>query len=355
MTWPTGPPPMPPSGWYDDPEHPWTWRYWDGARWTDHRAPMWVAPQRDPRSFSVWFERSVAAAKVAFRRVGVLLLSLWVVLGVSATVSAIAVLDGERGRELRDLLEIDETTFGATGSSSTFELTTAEADRAWELVRQLFASAIPWMLLLGVAFVALWTWSVALVTQVVQRQLDDPLVGAPSESLAVPARRAVSRMPAVLASGIVVFGLFAVVWVIAALPVLLVAVAGGSGVAIASTVVFGVLLAGVATAWLWGRLTLASVIAASGGFGLGVRRSWAITHGQFWFVVGRLLIVGLIAAVPGGLVNIVNGLGQFLGFVAYVAVVLLLQAVAATASIIVTVCGHLVTVDQAAARDATSR
>ncbi len=83
MTWPTGPPPMPPSGWYDDPEQPWTWRYWDGARWTDHRSPMWVPPARDPLSFSSWFERSVDAAKVAIRRVGVLLVGVWLLFGIA--------------------------------------------------------------------------------------------------------------------------------------------------------------------------------------------------------------------------------------------------------------------------------
>ena len=30
---------LPPSGWFDDPERPDTYRYWDGAEWTEHRAP----------------------------------------------------------------------------------------------------------------------------------------------------------------------------------------------------------------------------------------------------------------------------------------------------------------------------
>lgn len=28
-----------PAGWYDDPEHPTQFRYWDGERWTEHRSP----------------------------------------------------------------------------------------------------------------------------------------------------------------------------------------------------------------------------------------------------------------------------------------------------------------------------
>ncbi|MDF2143754.1 DUF2510 domain-containing protein [Knoellia sp. p5-6-4] len=32
--------PLPPPGWYADPERPCTWRYWDGAQWTAHRPSL---------------------------------------------------------------------------------------------------------------------------------------------------------------------------------------------------------------------------------------------------------------------------------------------------------------------------
>jgi Protein of unknown function (DUF2510) len=41
-----------PAGWYDDPEHADQHRYWDGAQWTEHRAPKAPAPRG--RSGSVW-------------------------------------------------------------------------------------------------------------------------------------------------------------------------------------------------------------------------------------------------------------------------------------------------------------
>ena len=347
MTWPTGPPPMPPSGWYDDPEHPWTWRYWDGGRWTDHRAPMWVPPARDPRSVSAWFERAVAVAKIAVRRVGVLLAVLWLGFGIAGWVLVMSMFDGARGRELRRLLDLDQNVFG--GSTTSGELTDAEAERAWELIQDIFWAALPWMLLLGVGFVLLWAWSLALTARAVRSHPSDSSGGdAPAEPLTSLAVTAVRRAPAVVASGAIVLLVFAGVRVVAAVPVVLVALADGGGAAIVLTVVFVVLLVVAVSAWLWVRLSLAAVIAAAGGHGIGVGRSWELTREQFWYATGRLIITGLISGVAGGVINSVTGFGQFLDFAVYLAIVVVLQAVATAASVIVTVSGHLVTVDQLA-------
>ncbi len=328
---------MPPSGWYDDPDQPWTWRYFDGAHWTDHRSPMWVPPVRDPKSLGVWFDSSVVAVKRATRRVGVLVAVVWLVLGALGSWLAIVSFDDRRGRELRRLLDIDQSTLAPTGSSTTNELTTAEAERAWELLQDIFWAALPWLTALTIAFVVVAAWSVALTTQSVRR---------PDEDLGTLAGGAFRRVPAVFGSGVVVFALFTATWAFASIPVVLVVAADGGGAAIVLTVVFAVLAVVVATVWLWGRLTLASVIAAAGGHGLGIGRSWNITHGRFWFVVGRLLITGLVAGALSGLVSIVNTFGQFLGFASYLVIVMLLQAFTAVVAIVVTVCGHLSTVDQ---------
>ena len=309
---------------------------------------MWVPPARDPQSFSAWFERSVVAVQVAVRRVGVLLVSMWLTLGALSWWLAVASFDDDRGRELRRILEIDHTTFGPMGSPATAELTTAEGERAWELLQEIFWSALPWLIVLVVVGVVAAAWSVALVARVVRLDVaDGPEASNPAaDGLRSIAAGALGRVPAVLASGFVVFTVFAGVWIAAVLPVVVVAVVGGGGAAIVLTVVFVVLLVLVVTGWLWGRLTLASVIAASGGHGLGVGRSWALTHGQFWFVVGRLLVTGLIAGAASSVVNVVNGFGQFLGLATYLAIVFLLQSLAFTVAIVITVCGHLATIDQ---------
>lgn len=339
---------MPPPGWYDDPDHPWTWRYFDGAHWTDHRSPMWVPPASDPRSLSVWFDRSVAAVKQSARRVGVSLGVVWLVLGALGWLLAVASFDDARGRELRRLLDLDQRTFGPFGSSTTTELTSAEADRAWELLQDIFWSALPWLIALAVAFVVASAWSVGVVARAAQRPVDDGSSSARQspERFATLAGAGVRRVPAVIGSGLVVFLLFVAVWLAASMPVVLVVLVGGGGAAIALTAVFVALLVAVVTAWLWARLTLAAVIAATGGHGIGIRRSWALTRGRFWFVTGRLLITALIAGSLSSVVNLVTTSAQFLEFAPYVALVMLLQAVAAAVAIMVTVCGHLATIEQ---------
>jgi len=304
---------------------------------------MWVPAARDPSSFSSWFERSVAAAKVAVRRVAVLLVGVWLVVGVAGWWLVVSAFDSDRGQELRRLLDIEGSAFGG----STVTLTDAEADRVWELVQDIVWSALPWMVLLGVGFVVLAAWSVALVVRAVQPRLADPPTGgAPAEALGSLVGAAVRRVPAVVGSGIVVFLVFAGVWIVTWLPVVFVALIGGGGAAILLTVVFVVLLVVVAMGWVWVRLALASVIAAAGGEGIGVARSWELTHGQFWYAAGRLIVTGLIAGAAGGVINSVTGFGQFLDFVAYVAILFALQSVAFAASIVVTVSGHLVTIEQ---------
>jgi hypothetical protein len=311
---------------------------------------MWVPPVRDPQSLSAWFERSVAAVKLAVRRVGVLLASMWIVLGGLGSWFVVAVFDSDRGQELRRLLEVDQRSFGRTGSTVTAELTTGEAERARELLQELFWSALPWLIALVAVVIVASAWSVALVARAVQRRIVDAAIPADvgDDRLVDIAAEALRRVPAVLASGLVVFMLFAGLWLVGSVPVALVAVAGGGAAAIVLTVVFVVLLLVAVTAWLWGRLTLASALAGAGGHGLGLRRSWELTtHGRFWFVVSRLLITGLLAGAASGVVNIATTFGQFLGFVVFVVAVVLLQAIAVAASIIVTVCGYLVTADQA--------
>ena len=61
---------LPPADWYVDPEDPAQYRYWDGSRWTDHRAPRHSAPHE---------QAGVSGDGGAFRhrRIGDLLAGTW--------------------------------------------------------------------------------------------------------------------------------------------------------------------------------------------------------------------------------------------------------------------------------------
>jgi hypothetical protein len=52
--------PLPPAGWYSDPEQPQTQRYWNGEQWTDQRAPM--APKQEDKGAGVLVVVSYLAA-----------------------------------------------------------------------------------------------------------------------------------------------------------------------------------------------------------------------------------------------------------------------------------------------------
>ncbi len=352
MTWPTGPPPMPPAGWYHDPEQAMTWRWWDGATWTDHRAPVWTPPPRDPTTFSSWFERSFDVVKVAVRRVGLIVAGVWVAWASASVALIVVVYTSGRGRELRQLIDDGSTMVGST----TVGWSDAEADRAWELFQEIFWSSLVWGILLSIALVVVSVWTYALVAQVAVAAVDDPddnadAAAPPAERLGTIARVALRRSAAVLATSLLLGLIMSGALVVAALPVMLVLILDGSGAAIGLTVFFCVCAALVLLSWLWGRLALSTVIAAVGGHGLGLRRSWDLTNGHFWYVVGRLLVAGFVAGAASSAVNFSGNIVGMLGLVVGVIFFVLLTAVSSAITTIVSVCAQVVIVDQVARLD----
>lgn len=362
MTWPTGPPPMPPSGWYDDVEQPFTWRYWDGASWTEYRSPKWTPPVRDPRSFSVWFERSLDCIKVVVRRVGLLLLALWAVTALVALCAGAVLVTSADGRELRDLLDFD------SGFGTTNTLTDAQADRAGDLLGDLLVAAIPWIILVALVYAVVSAWSWAIVARVAAHHVTSNHVTANhvaetgpdagrvedihAESTAQIAAASLRRLPAVIGSSLM-FGLvFVGLVIVATLPIALVAAIDIGTAAIVLTVLFVIVAALTLGFWLWGRLQLALAIAGIGGHGIGFRRSWELTDGRFWYVVGRVIVASLIAGALGQAVNLVTNFGFFLDLVVLVAISLALQTVATVTSTIVQMSAMVVVLDQVDGLDA---
>lgn len=94
-----------PAGWYDDPEHPAQFRYWDGAQWTEHRSPKTTrSPGGD--TDGVW---SVVSA--SFRLVGrgwreLVVLSLpLIAVTIAAGLLALASLDAIVEPGIGDILD----------------------------------------------------------------------------------------------------------------------------------------------------------------------------------------------------------------------------------------------------------
>lgn len=330
---------MPPAGWYPDPEQAWTWRWWDGSRWSDLRAPQtgWV-PHRDPHSFSVWFEESFAAFKAVTRRGGWLIALVWIAATALIGVFVVAVYNSAKGREVRGLLDFDRTF----GSGGTVLLTDAELDRVGELFRDILIGAMPWMIALVIVLVIAWTWTTALAARVAAR------VGSGTVdqvSRADDAAESVRRAPAVLVSLLALVGIsFGLI--LAAFAPMLFAIGAGSGEGVVAVAgVFGFLAAFVVTFWTFGRLALATAIAAIGGHGIGVRRSWQLTDGHFWGVVGRLIIASLIASAAALPFSFFNTFGAAFGFGTWLALVLLLQAASSVIATLVNIPAQVVLVE----------
>ena len=339
MTAPTSPPLMPPPGWYPDPEQAWTWRWWDGSRWTDLRAPeLRSVPHRDPHSFSAWFEDSFAAFKTVTRRSGWLIALVWSAPTTLIGVFVLVVYNSARGRELRELLNFDRTF----GSGDTVLLTDAELDRVGELGRNILIGAMPWMIALAIVLVIAWAWTTALAARVAARV---GTVTVDQVRRADDAADSIRRAPAVLLSLLVLIGISFGMILVAFAPMLLAIGVGGGGGAVAVAAVFGVLAALAATFGILGRLSLATAIAAIGGHGIGVRRSWELTDGHFWGVVGRLVVAGLIAGAATMPFSFFNSFGVMFGFSTWFALLLALQAASSVIATLVNIPAQVILVE----------
>ncbi len=340
MVGPTSPPLMPPSGWYPDPQQAWTWRYWDGAGWTDHRAPRLMPPGRDPFSFSAWFEESFTTFKAVARRVGLLIAAVWVVAVSLYGIIGYSVFNSSNGREIRELIEFDRI-FSSAGAADTVVLTDAEWDRVGDLFLDSLWAALPWLLAISMVVLFGSAWSLVVAARVADRVDDDAV---DQVSRADDAAEAIRRVPAVLGAVLLLVAISVGVFFVGLVPLLIALLTDADGAVIALAVVFGLPAAFVANFWLWGRLALAMVIASIGGHGVGIHRSWELTQGRYWGVVGRLIVAGLIAAAVTIPFSVFNNVAVAFGFTTWMVSVLVLQVVANTMSTLVSVPAQVVLV-----------
>ena len=87
--------PTPEAGWFDDPEHPSQYRYWDGNEWTAHRSPK-QSPPPPPTSSSIPTSatETVSAAFTLFGQHWVSLLGLAAIATLGFAAAAVAFVIG---------------------------------------------------------------------------------------------------------------------------------------------------------------------------------------------------------------------------------------------------------------------
>lgn len=285
----------------------------------------WAPTPKDPHSFSGWFEQSTEAVKQVLRRVGLVVAGANLACFALIGLVAYAAFSSDDGREIRDIVDFDRN-FGS--SNSEIRLTSAERDRVGELFGDLWRTWLPAVMVLTVLLAVIAMWGIALAA----RAAADPT--ASSASLM---RDAVRRLPVVFASCLVLVVVFAAVVVGPLIPMIAAIAAGAGSAAIGLTAAVGIPAAMVLACWIGGRLSLALVGAALGSDGLGVRRSWDLTHDHYWGVVSRLIVASLIASVVTMPLSFVSGFAMAIGFMFLVMFLLVIQALSSAASVLVTI------------------
>ncbi len=326
---------MPPPGWYPDPEQTWTWRYWDGIRWTDRRAPQTPNTRtRDPYSFSAWFEDASEAVKAVVGRVGAVIMGVWFACAALVGVVALTIYNSADFREIRSLIDFDNRF----GSNRTVELTDSEIDRLGDLSWEVLWASAPWLTIVAIVVGVVWIWTMSLSARVADRVSSD-LVDDVERS--DDAAAALKRIPMVFSSVVATSAIWMGVLLVVFSPLLVVLAVDADGTPIALAAVFGAMALLVVVPLLIVRLSLAFVLAAIGGFGVGLRRSWQLTDGHFWGVVGRVLIAGLIAAAFTLPLSFVNSFGIGFGFGTYLVMMLVFQALSNAIAMLVQIPAHV--------------
>ncbi|MEZ5168827.1 MAG: DUF2510 domain-containing protein [Acidimicrobiales bacterium] len=280
-----------PPGWFDDPEDPSQYRYWDGSVWTDHRSPKFTGGTHTsvPGRFgSVWALIGAAFSLLASAAKRLLLVAVPVLL---IAVMGVGLLLGGLDRALSPGLStiVDRVT------EAGFDPVDDPADEAFVESIEFDASPEALSLFALGAAVSIVGWlvgSVAISVQLASARLADPL------SVGATFGHALRRLPRVLGVRV----LWALGLVLVAIPVVLVV-----ALLIALT---------PATLLLSLPLILAAIILAWPVFTIGstglmvgptdtppLRTAYAIVRDQWGRVALRILVVNLVVMAIGAGVN----------------------------------------------------
>ncbi|MFV0525209.1 MAG: DUF2510 domain-containing protein [Acidimicrobiales bacterium] len=260
----------PAAGWYPDPDDHGQIRFWDGTRWTDHRAPSdngivfdALAPLHpsalDPRRLGDvgrWLRDSLSVPLGQLPAYLVLLYALPAVAVALMLFTIYPVIEPV-------VFTTNDVIGGPTDAASVARLLT-----------------VPLM------------WLVVLYGSLTYTHaIHAAHVGVPTplgRSALVGLRR---LLPVV--GYLVLFWLAALVAMMVAVvvPAAIAAIAGPAAI-----LLLGVTLAalGIGAVWIWVRMTFFTVAAVVAG-PRPVAISWRMTAGRFWPVAGRVVLVGIVA------------------------------------------------------------
>lgn len=273
---------LPPAGWYDDPEHPTQYRYWDGDTWTPHRAPKTVpaSPGNEgPSGIIGWGWDLLVRNWVTLLVIAVITFAVMAVLFAVAAVAASSALDPG----LFDIVDrISEPGFDPTNDPADDAfIDSIEFDPSIGVLAAIAVAAIAAAIAGGLA------WATATL-RVASVNAGTPLAGGECFALAL------RRLP----RWVGIYLLWMLVAVLCLVPVVLVfAVAITAAPPLLILLVPG-LIGAVIYAWPYGHLAATALVLAPVG-DPPFRRLVALVRPRWGAVAVRVLLLNLVLLALG--------------------------------------------------------
>ena len=284
---------MPPADWYTDPEDDDQYRYWDGSRWTEHRAPRHSADAESPGAG----HRSVGELLAGTWRLAA---ANWRPLVVIYAVVAVVYLAAEQaitsgyGQLFGDTLEAlfaDIESLDGADSDEDLEVLENSWNDVTDRLQGLGSSALArGVLLLVLGFVVATVVNVVEFTAVGQFAVAR-LAGRTMGAVAA-LRAGLARTVRFIAVGLMLcLMLTAVLIAVGVVVGIAAAVTGVAGVAVMAVLVVVALLGAVPL------VLLTLMTAAAGPAEPSVRYARNLLRGFFWATMGRMVLLVLLATV----------------------------------------------------------
>ena len=308
---------LPPPGWHTDPENSAEYRYWDGAQWTDHRAPRHGGPS-------------------GHRPVGALLAGSWglmtknwrPLLAIGAVI-VVVYLVGEQvvtagyDRVFGDTLGVllDELT--VLDPDAEAEDVQAVLDDSWNDLKNRLRGLGSWTVANGVLLMAVGlavTTAANIVEfaafgQITSRRLAHQPAGAATALL-----HGLRRLPRVFGVGLMLLAIWCAGLLLACAVPALLSVSSSSAAAATAMLLGAVLLAAMIGAAPYAFLAL--MTAAMGPATPSLSYARGLLRGRYWSTFGRMILIGVLYLIAATvLVLFAEFLGLFAAPLARVAAI----------------------------------